>query len=449
MSSSVPVPARIEASVVHDSETPAIPQWKAATRIAFRFCFAYFSSFCLTTQILGGLLLIPGVDFPDLASLRPVRPIVFWTAAHVFHVTTPLVYTGSGSGDKTFDWLLSFCLLIISAVATLVWSVLDRRRTEYVTLYKWFRLFLRFALASEMLLYGLIKIVPLQMPFPFLTKLVEPFGSFSPMGVLWSSVGASRAYEMFAGSAETLAGVLLIVPRTATLGALVCLADMIQVFTLNMSYDVPVKLFSFHLVVMAAFLLAPETQRLLNFFVLDRPAEPSKCPDLFRERRANRIAVFAQIIFGIWLIGMNVYGARESWRSYGGGAPKSELYGIWNIEQFTIDGQTRPPLITDNDRWRRLIFDAPSGFAIQRMDDSFLRYGSTINAKSQSIVVTKGGAQNWKASFSYERPQPTELALNGEMDGHKLHLQLKLIDRNSFLLVNRGFHWIQEYPFNR
>jgi hypothetical protein len=35
------------------------------------------------------------------------------------------------------------------------------------------------------------------------------------------------------------------------------------------------------------------------------------------------------------------------------------------------------------------------------------------------------------------------------MDNHKMHMQLHLVDRNKFLLVNRGFNWIQEYPFNR
>jgi hypothetical protein len=32
---------------------------------------------------------------------------------------------------------------------------------------------------------------------------------------------------------------------------------------------------------------------------------------------------------------------------------------------------------------------------------------------------------------------------------HKVHMQLKLLDRNKFLLISRGFHWIQETPFNR
>jgi hypothetical protein len=111
--------------------------------------------FCLTNQIFGSLLPLPNVEIPDLAGLWPMRPIVFWTAAHVFHVTQPLVYTGSGSGDKTFDWVLSFCMLAIAALATVIWSVLDRRRENYTALYKWFRVFMRFALASQMLVYGL------------------------------------------------------------------------------------------------------------------------------------------------------------------------------------------------------------------------------------------------------------------------------------------------------
>jgi hypothetical protein len=35
------------------------------------------------------------------------------------------------------------------------------------------------------------------------------------------------------------------------------------------------------------------------------------------------------------------------------------------------------------------------------------------------------------------------------MDGHTVHMQLKLLDRKQFLLVGGGFHWIQEYPNNR
>jgi hypothetical protein len=163
--------------------------------------------------------------------------------------------------------------------------LVGRKRQNEVGLYKWFRPFLIICLAGQMLTYGFVKAVPLQMPYPYLTRLVEPFGNFSPMGVLWSSVGSSPHYETFAGCAEILGGVLLFIPRTTVLGALVCLADMIQVFTLNMTYDVPVKQLSFHLMLMSLVLLAPDLQRLANFFLLDRAAVPSSRGALFSTAR--------------------------------------------------------------------------------------------------------------------------------------------------------------------
>jgi hypothetical protein len=432
--------------VQHESQ---VPRWSLGSRIVFRFCFIYLGLFCLTTQIFGGLFPIPKVEIPDPATLWPTRQIVFWTAAHIFRVTSALVYTGSGSGDKTFDWVLAFCLLVFAVLATGVWSALDRKRENDVALHKWFRLFIRFALASEMFLYGMDKVIPLQMPFPFLTRLIEPYGNFSPMGVLWSAVGASRSYEIFTGCAEMLGGILLVVHRTTMFGALICLADITEIFILNMTYDVPVKLFSFHLFLMALFLLAPEFPRLVRFFFLNRAAEPSTQPPLCGTPRANRIALAVQVVFGIWLVAMNAYGGWSSWYTYGGGRAKSALYGIWNVDQISIDAQIRAPLLTDNDRWRRAIFDFPTRMAFQRMDDSLASYGASIDANAKTLALTKQSDKKWKANFTFQRAAQDQLTLDGVMDSHKVHMQLRLVDRNKFLLVNRGFHWIQENPFNR
>jgi hypothetical protein len=424
------------------------PSWTVATRIAFRFCLVYFGLFCLLTQISGSLLPIPNLEIPEVSNLWPTRQIVTWAAVHIFGVTHPLIYM-SGSGDKVFDWVLVLCLLVVAAATTIVWSILDRTRRNYVALHKWFRVAVRLALASQMLGYGLIKLVPLQMPFPHLVRLLEPFGNFSPMGVLWSSVGASPAYEMFAGSAEVLAGVLLIVPATATLGALVCLADCIQIFTLNMTYDVPVKLLSFHLILMCLFLLAPECRRLADFFILNRVPGPSTRVPLFRTRCARRMAVAAQIVFGLCLLGTNIYGSWSDWHTYGGGAPKSPLYGIWNVDQLSIDGQVRPPLLTDAERWHRVVFDSPETMSFQNMDDSFAHYRAAISTGDETIALIKLTDGRWKANFKYQRTRGNQLTLDGEMDDHKIHMQLQLVDRNSFRLVSRGFHWVQEIPVNR
>lgn len=423
--------------------------WRPATRMAFRFCFVYFILFSLSNQIFAGLLMIPNLDIPDPGTLWPMRQVTFWAARHIFRVTRDLVYTGSGSGDKTFDWVQVFCLLVIAIVATLAWWIADRRRTSYPGLYKWFRVVIRFVLASEMFLYGFDKIIPLQMPFPSLTRLVEPYGKFAPMSVLWYSIGASRSYEIFAGSAEALGGALLLAPRTTTLGALICLADMIQVFMLNMTYDVPVKLFSFHLILLAIFVLAPDMKRLWNFFFTEGPTEPLREPQLFQSARRNRIAVIVQVAFGVYLMGMNVYGGVQNWHEYGGGRPKPALYGIWDVKEMSIDGSARPALLDDKERWRRMIFDFVDTASVQGMDENATSYKCSIDEKAKSLSLGKRADEKWKADFKFERPAKDELVLDGTMDSHKIHADLRLFDVNQFTIVNRGFHWINEYPFQR
>jgi uncharacterized membrane protein YphA (DoxX/SURF4 family) len=420
------------------------PQWSPAIRVAFRFCLTYLGLYCLATQIITSLVSASqGGDIPDPATLWPLRPVVFWTAAYIFHVRAPLSLDGnSGSGDCMFGWVLTFCLLAIAALASAVWSLLDRRRENYAGLHKWFRLFVRFALAGQMINYGMAKVLPLQMPYPSLTKLLQPFGTFSPMGVLWSSIGAAPAYEIFAGCAEVAGGMLLIVPRTATFGALICLMDMIQVFMLNMTYDVPVKLFAFHLILLSCFLLAPDVPRLVNVLFLNRGTAPSARAQLFRGVRANRIALAAQLALGLWLAGMNSYSAWGYWSIFGGGRASSPLYGIWEVRQNSID---EPGSV----HWRRAIFDFPGQMAFQKADDSFAHYGASIRLTDRTLALTRRADKNWTANFTFQRPAQDRLILDGRMDDQEVHLELQLIDRNKFLLVRRGFHWIQEFPFNR
>ena len=427
----------------------APPSWSLPVRVAFRFCVVYFTAFCLTNQVLPMLLALPDNDSISLAFLPPIRPIVFWVAAHLFHAKLPLVTAGSGSGDKTFDWVLTFCLLVFAVAATALWSFLDRRRRAYPALFRWFWLFFSFCLASQMFGYGFAKAVPLQMPFPSLSRLLEPFGHFSPMGVLWYSVGAAPAYEIFAGCAEILSGILILIPRTRSLGALFCLADSAYIFTLNMTYDVPVKLFAFHLILLSLVVLAPDLPRLADLFFLNRPTTPRPAAPLFRSRRANRIAVPLLALFALLLFASNLNGAREEWYQFGGGAPKPALYGIWTIDQYTLDGQPRPPLLTDRDRPRYLLFDRMNSVSFVHMDDTRDYYRGVFDLAKDRLSLSTYGGKSQPSILTFTRPAPDRLTLDGALNGHKVHIDLHAVDLRSFLLVTRGFHWVQEYPFNR
>ncbi len=424
------------------------PRWSPATRLAFRFCVVYLGLFCLSTQIGTAIIALPGMeDPPNINEFGPLRELTFWVGAHVFDARLPLVYSGSGSGDKVFDWAWMICVLVFSLIATGVWSLLDRRRAAYVKLFIWFRLFIRFALAGQLIVYGLMKVIPLQMPFPYLGRLIEPYGQFSPMGVLWSSIGSSPAYESFAGAVELFGGMLLILPRTTLPGSLIGLAAMIQVFALNMTYDVPVKILSFHLILLSLFLVAPDLRRLAGVLLTDRVVEPSEHPPLFRSPRANQWALAAQVLLGLWLMGTQFYGDRSLWRAFGPDRPKSPLYGIWNVEETVTNGAVRPPLATDRSRWRRIAFDRPGLAFVLKTDDAFVRYAATIHAKEGTIVFMPSGGASSGTTVTYQRDKDV-LTLDGMMDGGNIHMKLRLFDHTRLPLVSRGFRWVQDYPFN-
>jgi hypothetical protein len=405
----------------------ALPRWRPATLVAFRFCVVYFALYVLVTEMIGFLIPLPIAVDPVSHVLDGV---IAWTGTHVFHVKA--VWVLSGSGDRLYDWVQAFCVLVIAAGVTAVWSVLDRRRDRYDGLYRWFRVFIRFAVGSTMVVYGVQKAIPLQMPAPSLARLLEPYGNFSPASVLWYSVGASFAYERLVGCAELLAAVLLFVPRTALAGALVALADSAMIFTLNMTYDVPVKLFSFHLILMSLFLIAPDARRLLA----------AVCAAGTR----TRWAALAQIGYGACLVGLGLWSAVGAWHQFGGGVPRPALYGIWNVDTMTIDGVERPPLLTDPDRWRRVVIDRATSVAFLRLDDTVVRYAMKVDDGTGAITLSKSNDKAWTAELAATRPAPDRLILDGTIDGHAVHMDTHLFDRARFTLISRGFHWVQEFP---
>ncbi|MGV0745365.1 DoxX family protein [Mycolicibacterium sp. XJ870] len=419
------------------------------TKIAFRFCFVYFSLFCLTfAQITFAFVGVIGQWLPERAVMWQMvllDPALGWVGRTVFGVDAEL-HRDSGSGDQTVIWVLVFCLFAVAVAATVVWSVIDRHRPGYPRLWAWFLTFLRLGVAGQMLFYGFAKLIPTQMPAPPLTALLRPFGDFSPASVLWLQVGSSHPYEMMLGAVEVLAGVLLFVPRTATLGALLGLTSMAQVFLLNMTFDVPVKILSGHLLLISLVVLAPQLDRLTNLLVLQRPSEPASQPELFTGARANRISAQVQAALGIWVLIGCLWASSQAWVEYGGGRPKPELYGIWTVREFSVDGRTLPPVTSDQTRWQRVVFDEPGVLTYQRMNGELVPATARTEDGTIALSAPDGAAL---ADFTVSRHAPEHIELTGNLDGRPVRISLDQVDLNQFTLHNRGFHWVQEYPYFR
>ena len=401
-------------------------------RLAFRFFVVYLALYCLATQILGGLILFPNFQFPAFGTIWPMRDVTLWLATRVFHVNS-LVYAGT-SGDTAFHWVQTFWLLIAAAIIAAISVRLKPDATAVAVVASDFsRTFFRFALAGQMFYYGMAKVIPTQFPPPSLVTLVNPVGNLSPADLLWTFIGASTPYQMFTGWAEVVAGVLLVVPRTATLGALIAFADMVQVLALNSSYDFGLKQVAFHLILISLFLLAPDARRLAAAIA---PAQP----------RANKRALALQLAFGVYLLAMFTRLALISWSGPGGpGSPRSPLYGIWDVARLSVDGEARPPQQNDYDRrWRRVIFDADGMMIFQRLDDSFAHYGASVDTPQHLIVLTKGSSRTWKTTFVYDRQEGgDDMTLDGTMDGHVVHADLKRVGFDTFKLLSNPFRWVR------
>lgn len=396
---------------------------------AVRFCFVYFALWCAATQVLGGLLLTPFGGVPALGPLWPMRPITEWIGTHLFGVDAR--FAAGNSGDTFFYWVQTFWIVCVSALAAAIWSWLAARSKSQIPNPKSrarFRVFIRFALAAQMFYFGIAKIVPTQFLPPALTTLVQPIGNMPLSTLLWVFMGASAPYQLFTGFAEVAAGILLISPRTAPLGALIALADMVQVFALNMAYDIGLKQLSFHFIVMALLVLAPDLRRFAAALV-----------------RTDERPHAAQIAVGVYLLATFTLLQIPRWSAADGPAhPRSPLYGIWDIEQLTVDGELHAVTLNDYDRrWRRAIFDYPDRMAFQRTDDSLARYGVSIDTRGRLLRLSKGNSRTWRADFSYDQPSADELILDGMMDGHAIRMRLSLVALDTFPLMNSRFRWVR------
>jgi hypothetical protein len=426
------------------AQTEPLTPWSESKRLAFRFCFLYFATYIFFT---------PNNELPLINTLYEglndlLHRFIPWFAQHIFGYRKPITIFTNGSGDTTYDYMLWFFGITLTLAGTIIWTLLDRKRKEYQTLYYWIRVLVRYYLFYTMISYGFYKVIKVQFPFPSLARLVEPYGNSSPMGLAWTYMGYSTIYNYFTGFAELLGGLLLLTRKTTTIGALVCLGVMTNVFMINMGYDVPVKLLSFNTILMCLFLLGKDIQRLANFFILNRTALPSNLffPHFNKKWRYSLLGV--KLLLTVSLIWLTVSDAWNYYRRFGANAPKPPLYGIYYPETFMRNNTPVPPLQTDTTRWNQLIVDYKDYADIRLMNDSTQVYRFKIDTLAKTAILYSFSDTLNKSRFNY-LVDPPYLTLTGKMGKDTVFIKLKRFDANHFRLVNRGFHWVNEYPYNR
>jgi len=465
--------------------------WKLPTRFLFRFAALYFVLYALPFPfaelwgLVGSVIQLFEIDVVPPASdwMAVVNGFFYgdpmdpgssgfwrdtwqsitswlgesgWTDLSVIHQRT-------GSGDTAHNLLKLCTSTVIAFGLALLWSLILRGPTQYRRLGRWLHLGVRWYLAFALLGYGLIKFYAGQFSYPGLNRLLTPVGDTSPMGLVWTFMGFSKPYEVFAGLGETAAGLLLLSRRTSALGCFVAIATMTNVVLLNWLFDVPVKLYSSNLLLFSIALLVPDLGRLSQVFVTNKPAAPVRL-GLTGYRFLNHCLT----AFGCLWIGVHLYGAHERNMSMLEmvAIETPELYGVWEVDYQFRDGEQIE--VGDPRRWELL--------AIDRRGFGWVR---TLSGKTESLrieedlpngilEVAPASARSVTSTWTFERgetlvdvpdPAPKEmtdfnrqveverptLLIQGRWDDADLEVYLV---RKSFRL-ERGFHLVQEMPFNR
>lgn len=417
------------------SQVPEPVRWSFAHQLAFRFFCCYWLLYALPER--GRVSIFRLLDIIPKAGSWLIQPYISiwhtvapWVATRFFHVTgQPATYFRTGSGDTTLQYIENLLYVLTALAATAIWTALDRKRPNYRALGAWLRLLVRYTLAFTLFSYGFAKVFPLQFGHPGFMKMIEPYGEFTPMGVLWNFMGASRPYIIFSGSAEVLGGLLLLFRRTTTLGAMISASVMLNVAALNFCYDVPVKLYSTNLFLMALFLIAPDARRLIDVLVLQRAAAAPDIQQVSFQRRWARIGATA---FWVLFVGFELFNqVRGGWQSYKQfyvNVSRPPLYGLYDVESGAP-------------QWRKVAVDFPQSMGVRTADD-----------KAQFIPTEYSGntvTLNKKDRLTFSRPDADHAVLEGTLNGAATTIRLKKIDTSKMQLVSRGFHWINEFPYNR
>lgn len=406
--------------------------WSNFSKIVFRLVFSYFVLYIFLT-FFGSLF------------QAPIR----WFGDILLGINYDYEVSGYGSGDHTFAYLKLLSSLLYVLIITFIWSIIDRKRQSYNGLFYWFIVLIRIYLIYFMLIYGFAKVFKSQFPYPSLSRMLQPLGEFSPMGLAWTYMGYSNGFNIFTGLLEVIAGLLLIPKRTQTLGALMVAGVMTHVAAMNFMFDIPVKIFSVHLVAMAFLIFSTDAKRFLNVFVLNKSTKPYNYFRPNKEPLYNKITFWMKAVLLVLVLLMIVPRGLSSFKKWGDNREKPYLHGIWETTYFIKNSDTLAPLITDSERWRYLIIDYKDRATIKTMTDEKQAFNFIIDSTKKKVSVFKRDTDSLINNFNFKNPNKYILEIDGVIDNDTLHIIFNKIDHEAFQLNSRGFNWINEKPFNR
>jgi hypothetical protein len=415
-------------------------RWSRAKLIGFRLAFAI-----AVLSIPRFAIFIPvhlefdAVKRPLASALNPFDQFEWQTTSTIGAFLVSEMTGGASTrdmmvrfrADRTASALPDMLgLLTLALLITIVWTVMDQRRANYLSLDRWMRVYLRYALGTVMLSYAFIKVIPTQ--FGFLTpgELLRPFGELSRFRVLWNFMAVSSGYTIFTGLVELLGATLLFFRRTTLLGSLVLACVLTNVVVMDLAYRIGAVYYATVMLLLDILILAPYLQPLFVILLVrgngELPAEPSGAHRWWHSSIAKTVLI---CILAFPLIEINI---KRRGSFFGSG---HLVYGLFEVADFVRNGNT--PLANDSETWKRVASDprdGTDGVLVQFANGDLRRIELTDDAEHRVWTIrdpTRAG------TLHYVVRQDGIVSLEGRIGSDAVAILLRPVDVNRFFPLLR------------
>jgi len=376
----------------------------------------------------------------------------------------PHLFAISGWGIGSYSgWGIA---LLVALAGAFVWQRISLDTKQHnEQLYYWLRVIVRYRLAIALIGYGVIKLIPVQLPGATISDLHTAYGDFLPWKIYYLSTGvATGGYEQTLGAIELAAGLLLIWRPTSVIGAGIAAAFLINIVLVNFAYQLGQHVYSVYLLLLAAFILAYDTPRLFQLLVKEGKARADYFEPIFPKNISLlRYVVKISLALFVVVYGLLTYSShmKSTW-PYPDTPGLAKAYGVYNVREFSVNNKVLPYSLTDTVRWQDVVFEKwnvlsvkanknypidISSPVIEAQADQNRNYESEGNGgrafysyvtDKNKITISNKNIPRDIEVYTFSRPDSSTIVLDGTNSSNDtLHIVLEKLNKEYLLFKGR------------
>ena len=338
--------------------------------------------------------------------------------------------------DFVSMYVLVMLLFILAVVAALIVARLNKWKQYRRKILGLCYTICCYYLILQLLKYGFGKIFKDQFYLPEPNTLYTPLGQLDKDILYWSSMGTSRLYNLFSGSVEVLAAILLLFKRTRMAGLLLATASLSQIVAINFSFDISVKLFSLFLLFLSLYLLNPFYNRLYHFFFTRSSIQAMEWEASSLNKHPFLSVFFKCLITGlIFFEALYPYFRKSNFND--DVAKRPYLHGAYEVKQMIVGQDT---LSANNFQIKRFFIHRDSYLIFQNQADKMQDYKLSYNIDKYEYTLTDYQLKIVTVALKYN-PTDSVLVVKYFKNDRQYEVTGKALDWKKLPLMNSGFHW--------